>query len=192
MISKQTLISFVFSFWIINEFEKLLVEFECYVPSYGKDVLLSTAASFSRSRCSGIRRTHPLSLTTQYNLKVNTPITSVILLTGKRKPIPRTWDAEDPVNRVFSSIEMDSWYQVIQREPYLKSTDLRNANMSDISWKATSKVIVDKSRKTNYVKKRQTRYIRSTSQYHYIVDWLNWTYGVINFLSLCLFRKAGY
>ena len=37
MISKQTLISFIFSFWIINEFEKLLVEFECYVPSYGKD-----------------------------------------------------------------------------------------------------------------------------------------------------------
>ena len=138
------------------------------------------------------RRTHPLSLSTQYNLKVNTTITSVILLTGKRKPIPRTWDAEDPVNSVFSSIEMDSWYQVIQREPYLKSTDLRNANMSDISWKATSKIIVDKSRKTNYVKKRQTRYIRSTSQYHYIVDWLNWIYGVINLLSLYLFRKAGY
>ena len=141
----QTLISFVFSLWIINEFEKLLVEFGCYVPSYGKNVLLnSTAVSFSRSKCSGIGRTHPLSLSTQYNLIVNTPITSVILLTGKRKPIPRTWDAEDPVNSVFSSIEMDSWCQIIQRGPYLKSTDLRNANRLDISWKATCKVIVDK------------------------------------------------
>ena len=115
----------------------------CYVPSYDKSVLLSTAVSFSRSRCSGIRRTHPLSLSTQYNLKVNTPITSVILLIGKRKPIPRTWEAEIPVNSVFSSIEMDSWCQIIQRGPYLKSTDLRNANRLDISWKATCKVIVD-------------------------------------------------
>ena len=140
----QTLISFAFSLWIINEFEKLLAEFVCYVPSYGKSVLLSTAVSFSRSRCSGIRRTHPLSLSTQYNLIVNTPITSVILLTGKRKPILRTWEAEIPVNSVFSSIEMDSWCQIIQRGPYLKSTDLRNANRLDISWKATCKVIVDK------------------------------------------------
>ena len=187
----QTLISFVFSLWIINEFEKLLAEFGCYVPSYGKSVLLSTAVSFSRSRCSGIWRTHPLSLSTQYNLKVNTPITSVILLTGKRNPIPRTWEAEIPVNSVFSSSEMDSWCQIIQRGPYLKSTNLRNANRLDISWKATCKVIVD-NRKTNYVKTSQTRYIRSTSQYHYIVDWLNWIYGVINLLSLYLFRKAGY
>ena len=58
----------------------------------------------------------------------------------------------------------------------------------DISWKATCKVIVDNP-KDNYVKKTQTKYLRSTSQYHYIVDWLNLMYGVINFLACTFFER---
>ena len=103
----------------------------------------ATSPHTAKASCLIVHPSLVFNISTQYNLIVNTPITSVILLTGKRKPIPRTWESEIPVNRVFSSIEMDSWCQIIQRGPYLKSADLQSTNRLDISWKATCKVIVD-------------------------------------------------